>query len=102
MSIGCRYAVCSGYECSKWDDAIDWAFLLPSDDFNPPDEKFVMTSWHADESIPEVAEFFVRNTAFDNYIPTNFVLVAVGRDPSIDLAQDAVRRLLAGEDLDLK
>jgi len=102
VSTGCRFAVCSGYECSKWDDAIDWAFLHTSDDFNPPDEKFVMTSWHENETILEVAEFFVRHTAFDNFIPSNFVLLAVGDDPIIASAADVVRRLLAGEDLHAK
>jgi hypothetical protein len=102
VSTGCRFAVCSGYECPEWDDAIDWAFIHPSEDFDPPDEKFVMTSWHENESIQEVAEFFVRRTAFDNFIPSNFVLLAVGDDPLIALAEDAVRRLLAGEELHTK
>lgn len=46
VASGCRYAVCSGCECSKWDGAIDLAFLEISPNFDPPAEKFVMTSWH--------------------------------------------------------
>jgi hypothetical protein len=61
VASGCRYAVCSGYQCSQWDDAVDFAFLFSSPDLNPPDERFVMTSWHEKESIEEVAVFFVRH-----------------------------------------
>ncbi len=43
---GCRYAVCAGHHCSTWDDSIDMAFLGTDANFNPPDERFVMTTWH--------------------------------------------------------
>ena len=72
ISSGCRYAVCSGFECAKWDDAIDQAFLA-SADFDPADDTFVMTTWHEDEPLQEVAEFFVRHTAFDSFAPDIFV-----------------------------
>jgi hypothetical protein len=86
--------VCSGFESSKWDDAVDLAFLNTSPEFAPPDERFVMTSWHDQESLREVAEFFVLNTSFDFFNPAAFVIVAVGDDPRTSEAENLVRELL--------
>jgi len=86
--------VCFGFESSKWDDAVDLAFLDTSPEFNPPDEKFVMTSWHEQDSLRDVAEFFVRNTSFDFFEPAAFVIVAVGDDPAVHEAEKLVRELL--------
>ena len=86
--------MCSGFESSKWDDAIDLAYLDTSPQSHPPDEKFVMTSWHDQESLPEIAEFFVSNTSFDFFEPTAFVIVAIGDDPRTHEAENLVRKLL--------
>jgi hypothetical protein len=86
--------VCSGYESSKWDDAVDLAFIDTSPNFNPPDEKFVMTSWHDQASLWEVAEFFVLNTSFDFLEPAAFVIVAVGEGARTREAERLVRELL--------
>lgn len=94
VASGCRYAVCSGFESSKWDDAVDLAFLNTSPEFAPPDERFVMTSWHDHESLREVAEFFVLNTSFDFFNPAAFVIVAIGDDPRTSEAESLVRELL--------
>ena len=51
VSPGCRYAVCSGFEASKWDDAVDLAFLDTYTEFMPTDDSFVMTSWHDQEPL---------------------------------------------------
>jgi len=98
VNSGCRYAVCSGFESSRWDDAIDWAFLGTSPEFDPPDDKFVMTSWHEQDSLREVAEFFVFNTSFDFFVPAAFVIVAVGDAPETDEAERLVRALLQSKD----
>jgi hypothetical protein len=94
VGSGCRYAVCFGFESSKWDDAVDLAFLDMSPEFSPPDEKFVMTSWHDQESLPDVAQFFVLNTSFDFFEPAAFVIVAIGDDPEAHEARRLVSELL--------
>jgi len=94
VDSGCRYAVCSGHESSKWDDSIDRAFLETDPDLNPPDERFVMTSFHEDESLNDVAEFFVRLTSFDGFKPAAFVLVALGNGSAIDETRARVAELL--------
>jgi len=77
---GCRYAVCTGHQCSRWDDSIDFAFLATSPDFSPPDEKFVMTTWHESEPLDEVAHYFRWNTTFDQYIPEHYLVLILGGD----------------------
>ena len=93
---GCRYAVCAGHECEIWHDSIDWAFLETGPDFQPPNEKFVMTTWHEGESAEEVAEFFALNTSFDNFVAKNFLVLFIGRDKDLEeRVVKTVRSLLA-------
>ena len=94
VDSGCRDAVCSGFESSKWDDAVDLAFLDTSPELSPADDKFVMTSSHDEESLRDVAEFFVLNTSFDFFEPAAFVIVAVGDNPEVREAENLVRELL--------
>ncbi|MFN0006610.1 MAG: hypothetical protein ACKVXR_01780 [Planctomycetota bacterium] len=89
---GCRYAVCTGHECSSWDDSIDWAHLETDPDFDPPDSGFVMTTWHEEDSIRDVAEFFVHSAKYDGFTPERFLVVLVGGDDAAYFrARHAVR-----------
>ncbi|MEO7757598.1 MAG: hypothetical protein ABIS07_13540 [Dokdonella sp.] len=95
VSSGCRYAVCSGHECSKWDDAVDWAYLASCPDYRPEDHNFVMTTWHASETLAEIAFFFANHTKFDEFVPLRFVVVSVGAGPHAPLAFDEAKVCLA-------
>ena len=46
-----------GPECSRWDDAVDDANLERYEYGDIPEEKFVMTTWHADAPLSEVFWF---------------------------------------------
>ncbi len=46
-----------GIECSSWDDSVDYANIESFNCENIPDDKFVMTTWHENESIEEVFLF---------------------------------------------
>lgn len=62
VSAGCLYALAWGEDCSIWDDAVDWA-NIDAFAFKPiPPERFVMTTWHDDETIEEVF-WFARHCA---------------------------------------
>ena len=80
VASGCRYAVCFGFECSSWDDSIDYAFIFSDPNLNPPDDRFVMTTWHENESIEDVVEYFRWNTVFDEFVPKRFLVLFVGDD----------------------
>lgn len=91
---GCRYAVCTGYQCSKWDDSIDWAFIATAPSFSPTDERFVVTTWHENESLRDVVHFFRWNTTFDQFIPKNYLVLILGGDAgTVSQVHDAIRGL---------
>lgn len=91
---GCRFAVCTGHHCSKWDDSIDFAYLATSPDFSPSDEHFVMTTWHEDEPLEDVIAFFRFCTAFDNFTPHHYLALILGGDD--EMAQTVSSSLKIG------
>jgi len=90
IGAGCRYAVCSGLDSSSWDDAVDLAYIDRYPDSDADDSRFVMTTWHDDESLDDIADFFVLNTSFDFFVPEYFLVVGIGSEASIG---DAVERV---------
>jgi hypothetical protein len=80
VASGCRYALCFGHRCTTWDDSIDYAFICSDADFNPPDSRFVMTTWHEDEPIDDVIFQFRWNTTFDDFTPSRFLTLFVGEN----------------------
>jgi len=59
---GCLYAVTWGVDCEAWHDSVDWANLDAFNFGDIPDDRFVMTTWHADEPLSE-AFWFAGNCA---------------------------------------
>ncbi|QDL91144.1 hypothetical protein FDP22_04725 [Paroceanicella profunda] len=57
VKAGCLYSLAWGIDCAAWDDSVDWAFLAAYDFGKYPENKFVMTTWHDDETLEEVVEF---------------------------------------------
>lgn len=78
---GCRHAVCAGYECSKWDDAIDYACVMA--EIEGRELPFVMTTWIENQPVEEAIEYFVRFTDIDERIPEHYVVVILGGDDEI-------------------
>ena len=91
VAAGCRYAVCTGIECSLWDDAVDCANIASARNFEPPADRFVMTSWHDEEPIEEVAEFTMKQTNFDGNEFNNYLVLFVGANAE---AKAAVRKAM--------
>jgi hypothetical protein len=77
ISSGCRYAVCTGYRCSTWDDSIDMA-SLEVNNFEFKDETFVMTTWHENESVEDVIFYGLMNTMFDDLVFSKYLILTVG------------------------
>lgn len=51
-----------GIDCSSWDDTVDEANLAKWNFNEIPDENFIMTTWHENDSIQEVF-WFAKNCA---------------------------------------
>ena len=84
IEAGCRNAVCAGFKCSSWHDSIDFAFASTARDFDPPDDKYVMTTWHDDESITDVVEFLRLNAWYEDYFPQHFLVVLIGSNATVE------------------
>ncbi|KQW24510.1 hypothetical protein [Acidovorax sp. Root402] len=54
---GCLQMMSWGLGSSSWDDSVDWANISQFDHGDIPDESFVLTSWHEDQSLQEVMHF---------------------------------------------
>lgn len=62
VEAGCRWALTWGIDCLAWHDSIDDANF---DRFIPgsiPDDQYVITTWHEDETIEDVL-FFAKFNA---------------------------------------
>ena len=90
VATRCRYACCSGIACRSWDDAIDFAFIETDPDYKPPEERFVMTTWHERESLSDVVWFALNSTGFDDFVAERFLIVllspAGGREQEVQAA----------------
>ena len=57
IQSGCLYMMAWGRGCSSWDDSVDLSNVEAFDFADIPDDQFVMTTWHSDESLAEVLWF---------------------------------------------
>ena len=54
---GCLYMIAWGQHCSSWDDSVDMANLEQFDFGDIPEDRSVMTTWHANEPLSEALSF---------------------------------------------
>src|SRR4051812_47720858 len=57
LGAGCLYMMAWGPNCSSWDDSVDIANLEEFAYGEIPDDRFVMTTWHSNESLRDVFWF---------------------------------------------
>ncbi len=82
----CLYLVATGVECETWHDCLDWANLKAFEFREVPPESFVMTTWHADETLEEVLSFAYAATDHPAVSLEETLLISVGeKPPSLDL-----------------
>jgi hypothetical protein len=80
VKTGCRYACCIGFDCSQWDTSIDIAYLETDKDYDPSEERFVMTTWHEDEPMEDTVNFFLNCTQFDDYVFSKRIIMFIGQN----------------------
>jgi len=101
IASNCRYGVCGGLECDRWHDGLDEAFLSQGLSNDEEESRFVLTTWHTDESPDDVAFFFVHNTNFDDHDFKQFVVVQLGTDWTTEQAlSEALREHATAPDDD--
>lgn len=77
LKANCKYFVAGGKDCEKRHDYADEINISLYPNFNPPDSKDVMTTWHEKESLKEVIWFALNNTNFDNHDFKNYLLIQI-------------------------
>jgi len=73
-----------GIDATDWDSSVDMAFIASDPDFNPPDERFIRTTWHDNQSIAEVLWFACNCTNFDAHDFHDYVMIMVGENPDVE------------------
>ncbi|SFU85243.1 hypothetical protein SAMN05216350_106194 [Polaromonas sp. YR568] len=71
---GCLYMMAWGLNCSSWDDSVDVANIEQFEPANIPEDKFVMTTWHADKPLSE-AFWFSKNCASHPVVKLDRIVV---------------------------
>lgn len=66
VGSGCLYALAWGRNCSLWDDSIDYANLKEFNYGEIPEDKFVMTTWHENETLEDTIEFAKHCTDYSD------------------------------------
>ena len=74
VSSGCLYMMAWGNDCTSWDNSVDQANLEEFNYGDIPEQKFVMTTWHEDESLKEVF-WFSKNNAFHPVVELETTLI---------------------------
>jgi hypothetical protein len=82
--------VCFGPTSGGWDESIDMVSVMAEVEGRP--QPFVMTSWFDHNPLHEAVEFFADCTAFDEWIPDQFVVLVLGGPP--DLERDVEQAVL--------
>jgi hypothetical protein len=84
---GCLYMMAWGLDCSSWDDSVDTSNAEAFDYGKIPDERFVVTTWHADEPLGEVF-WFAKNCAFHPTIElSGTIIIRISPAPSARIIQ---------------
>jgi hypothetical protein len=90
-----RYVQAGGLQGTLWDDAVDYAYMATDPQFNPPDETFVMTTWHDDKSLADVLWFSFHTAAFDDLWWNHLLVLWIGPlDEGWDKIAEYARRIL--------
>ncbi len=87
LDAGCRYALCGGPRCEAWHDLIDLVFTAQDRAYE------IMTTWHDDESVADIAFHFLRATSFGDLYLTHFVVLHLG----VSGARAEIERAVVGE-----
>ncbi len=80
VESGCLYMLAWGINCSSWDDSVDYANMQEFDYGEIPKDKFVITTWHENETLKELF-WFSKNNAFHPIIDLkNTLIIHISKD----------------------
>ncbi len=77
VKSGCVVMCAWGINCSSWDDSVDCASIEMFNYDLPPPERFVLTTWHENESLDDVMFFLKRAISHSEHELENVVLLHI-------------------------
>jgi hypothetical protein len=82
VDAGCFYMMAWGPDCSCWDNSVDHANMIAFPNYETPDDKFVMTTWHDDESLEDVFWYsqFCASFSYDEVELINAVILHISNE----------------------
>jgi hypothetical protein len=72
----CALTAAWGAACSAWDDEVDHA--LVAQNLDRGSDRFIMTTWHEQETLAEALEFFFRDAFGENGRPHYYAILVFG------------------------
>ena len=79
VASGCLYMMAWGRDCSLWDDNVDCA-NIKNFTGDIPDDKFIMTTWHNDETLEDVVDFATFSANHSRVPLETLVVLDIGPD----------------------
>ncbi len=69
-----------GVDCSVWDDSVDYAARKLHGPNEVPDENFVMTTWHTNDTLEQVFWYaqFCGNFGYDDQVLDLTLILDIG------------------------
>lgn len=68
VETGCLYMMAWGEACDSWKDSVDLANRETYDSEEIPDDRVIITTWHADETLKDVF-WYAKHTAMHPCCP---------------------------------
>lgn len=99
VAYGCRYMMAWGPNCSSWDDSADRAARMRNGLAEIPDDRFVLTTWHNDQSL-EDALFYCEYNALFSYNDaelTHALMLHIAHHADENRMRAAYARMLAAQ-----
>lgn len=84
VRTGCLYMMAWGIEASSWDDSVDEANIDQFKFRDIPEERFVMTTWHEDETLQEMMEYAKYTAAHTVIEIEGLLMLHIGRSDRED------------------
>jgi hypothetical protein len=81
IDIGCLYMMAWGIACTSWDDSVDYAHLekYDYDCERIPEDDFVITTWHDDDTLAEVFRYAKGELAHPNFELNRTIILDITR-----------------------
>ena len=92
VDSGCLFMMAWGKDCSLWDESVDYANIDDFPDREVPNDRYVLTTWHNDESLEEVFWFAQHSARHDVIKLKHLLLLDISQAPRKDAVMHQLGR----------